>query len=296
MKPLTYLLENEYLSVNILHKGLEISSIKSKKTNLEYMWSADPKVWGSHAPVLFPAIGSFKNNTCTIDGASYEIPKHGFVRNNEDFEVIEKDDTNLVVSLRDSELTMKMYPFNFTLTISFSLVGKELKVDHKVKNTGAKLLPFSLGGHPGFACPLHDNEEYNNYYLEFEQQETASTTLLSHNGLITDRSKPILVKSRKLRLHDHLFDEDALIFKNLKSNSVSLKSSLSNQQLRVKFSDFDYLGIWAKPKANFVCIEPWIGIADHENTDGDFLKKEGSKLLESGKDFSASYSIEVLED
>lgn len=293
---MTYLLENEYLSVNILHKGLEISSIKSKKTNLEYMWSADPNVWGSHAPILFPAIGSFKNNTCTIDGASYEIPKHGFVRNNEDFKVIEKDDTNLVLSLRDSEVTMKMYPFNFKLTISFSLIGQELKVNHKVENTGTKNLPFSLGGHPGFACPLHDNEEYNDYYLEFEEQETASTTLLSHNGLITDQSKPILVKSRKLRLHDHLFDEDALIFKSLKSNSVSLKSSLSNQELRVKFSDFDYLGIWAKPKANFVCIEPWIGIADHENTDGDFLKKEGSKLLESGKDFSASYSIEVLED
>ncbi len=260
------------------------------------MWNADPKVWGSHAPILFPAIGSFKNNTCIIDGELYEIPKHGFVRHNEDFEVIEKDDTNLVVSLEDSNSTMKMYPFNFKLIISFNLVGKELKVNHTVKNTGTKNLPFSLGGHPGFACPLHNNEKYNDYYLEFEKYETASTTLLSHNGLITDYSKPILVKSRKLRLHDHLFDEDALIFKTLNSKSVSLKSSVSDQELRVTFNDFDYLGIWAKPKANFVCIEPWIGIADHENTDGDFLKKEGSKLLLPAEDFSASYSIEVLEN
>ncbi len=259
------------------------------------MWNADPKVWGSHAPILFPAIGSFKNDICTIDGTLYKIPKHGFVRHNEDFEVVQKDDTNLVVSLKDSESTLKMYPFHFKLTISFRLIDKELKVDHKVENTGTKKMPFSLGGHPGFACPLHDNEAYNDYYLEFEEEETASTTLLSHNGLITDESKPILVKSRKLRLHDHLFDEDALIFKTLKSNSVSLKSSLSDQELRVRFNDFDYLGIWAKPKANFVCIEPWIGIADHENTDGDFLKKEGAKLLDAGTNFHASYSIEVVE-
>jgi galactose mutarotase-like enzyme len=259
------------------------------------MWNADPDVWGSHAPILFPAIGSFKNNTCKIEGKVYKIPKHGFVRNNANFKVEKRDNTNLIVSLSESKDTMEMYPFRFKLTLSFSLIGSELKVSHRVENTGNKNLPFSLGGHPGFACPLHDNEKYNDYYLEFEEHETASTTLLSPQGLITDSDKPILVNSHILRLHDHLFDQDALIFKTLKSNSVSLKSSLSNQELRLKFSDFNYLGIWAKPKANFVCIEPWIGIADHENTDGDFLKKEGSKLLPSGEDFIASYSIEVLE-
>jgi len=286
---------NQYFQVTIQQKGTEISSIKSKKTGREYMWNANPEIWGSHAPVLFPAIGSFKNSECTIDGETYKIPKHGFIRHNETLVLINQTATELNFQLDYSEQTLAIYPYKFRFNIIFKLDNNKLIVSHKVTNLDDKIIHFNLGGHPGFKCPINEGETYSDYYLEFEQMETAATTLLSQNGLISDKTKPILNKTNILPLTPNLFDNDALIFKDLKSRKVSLKSHQSNQILTMSFPDFNYLGIWAKPNAPFVCIEPWLGIADHENTDGDFLKKDGLIALPKGAIFEAEYIIEIEE-
>jgi galactose mutarotase-like enzyme len=162
-------------------------------------------------------------------------------------------------------------------------------------NLDDKTIYFHLGGHPGFKCPINEGENYSDYYLEFEHEENAATTLLSANGLISDDTKQILNNTNILPFTPNLFDNDALIFKDLKSRKVSLKSHKSNQILTVKFPDFNYLGIWAKPNAPFVCIEPWLGIADHENTDGDFLKKDKLISLVESEVFEAEYIVEIVE-
>jgi galactose mutarotase-like enzyme len=288
-------ISNDYLQASVLSKGTEISSIKSLKTGKEYMWNADPSIWGSHAPVLFPAIGSFKNNECKINGSVYNIPKHGFIRHNKS--MILKSCTNheLNFQLDYSEDSLQIFPYKFRFNISFKLVENRLIISHKVENLDSKKMPFSLGAHPAFNCPLNEGEEYSDYYLEFEKEENASRTLLSSEGLITDQLNPVLENSKVLNLKSDLFDEDALIFKNLKSKKVSLKSRKSNQVLTVVYPDFSYLGIWAKPNAPFVCVEPWLGIADHENTDGNYLKKDGLITLPKGEIFKAQYTIEIKE-
>lgn len=288
-------ISNNHFQVDVLAKGTEISSIKSLKTGKEYMWNANPKIWGSHAPVLFPAIGSFKNGECQIDGKTYKIPKHGFIRHNESIVLKSQTNNELNFQLDYSEQTLSIYPYKFQFNIIFKLVDNQLIVSHKVRNLDTQPMHFHLGGHPGFKCPINDGEVYEDYYLEFEQTENADTTLLSKNGLISDKTRPILVNTKILPLHKDLFNNDALIFKDLKSRKVSLKSHKSNQVLTVSFPDFNYLGIWAKPNAPFVCIEPWLGIADHDNTDGDFLKKDGLIALAEGNIFEAEYVIEIEE-
>ncbi len=288
-------ISNNHLQVTVLNKGAEISSVQSQKSGLEYMWGADPAIWGSHAPVLFPAIGSFKNNECTIDGKVYQIPKHGIIRHNEDLTVKNHQPNELNFQLDYSEKTLATYPYKFRFNIVFELQENELMVSHQVTNLDNKQIHFALGGHPGFKCPINEGEEYEDYYLEFEETETAETTLLSTKGLITDQTEKILYNTNKLPLKKDLFNNDALIFKDLKSRKVSLKSKKSNQVLTVSYSDFEYLGIWAKPNAPFVCIEPWLGIADHEKTDGDYLKKDGLITLPKGEVFKARYVIEIEE-
>jgi galactose mutarotase-like enzyme len=290
-----YSISNAHLQVSVLSTGAEIASIKSKTTNTEFMWQADPAIWGSHAPVLFPAIGSFKNGKCTINGKEYAIPKHGFIRHNKNLVVIKKTETKLHLSLNYSEKTLAVFPYKFRFHISFELLGSRLMVSHKIENLDNQEISFSLGAHPAFNCPLHSGEEYSDYYLEFEKIEKASRILLSESGLISDRSQLTLNNTNTLQLTPTLFKDDALIFKTLKSKQVRLKSRKSNQVVTVRFSDFKTLGIWAKPNAPFVCIEPWLGIADHENTDGDYLKKDGLITLPKGKVFSASYEIEIEE-
>jgi galactose mutarotase-like enzyme len=286
-------ISNKHLRIEVLARGVEISSIKSQKTGKEYMWNANPDIWGSYAPVLFPAIGSFKNNECTIGGKSYKIPKHGFIRNNEAIKLVSQEEDKLEFQLDYSEQSLAIYPYKFSFRISFQLEGNTLTVSHLVSNKDSKTIHFSLGAHPGFKCPINEGEVYEDYYIEFEEKETIASTLLSSNGLITDQSRPILTDYNIIPLHQDLFKDDALIFKDLRSRKVYLKSRKSSQVLKLSFEDFDYLGLWAKPNAPFVCIEPWLGIADHENTDGDFLKKDGIISLPEAQVYEAKYEIEI---
>ncbi len=288
-------ISNNQLQVSVLSKGAEISSIKTPKSGKEYMWDANADIWGSHAPVLFPIIGALKNDVCTIEGEEYSMPKHGFVRHNDDIELKSRTHDRLNFQLDYSDKTLKLYPYKFQFNITFHLVGSKLVVTHKVKNLDDKSIHFALGAHPGFKCPINDDESYDDYYIEFEKEEQAEITLLSDSGLISDETKPMLEETNILPLTAEMFNADALIFKELKSRKVSLKSKKSDQVLIMRFADFNYLGIWAKPNAPYVCIEPWLGIADHENTDGDFLKKDALIELAKGQIFSAQYSIEIEE-
>lgn len=288
-------ISNDHLQVSVQSVGAEIASLKATKSGKEYMWEANPDYWASHAPVLFPIIGSLKNDEYSLDGKTYALPKHGFVRYNESIKLKNRTNDRLNFQLDYSEETLKQYPFKFQFNITFQLLGNKLIVTHKVKNMDSIDIHFALGAHPGFKCPLNEGEAYEDYFIEFEKEEQEETIILSDGGLISDATKPVLEESKVLPLHKDLFNEDALIFKTLKSRKVSLKSTKSDQVLTVRFADFDYLGIWAKPGAPFVCIEPWIGIADHENTDGNFLEKDGLITLPKDEVFSAQYSIEIEE-
>ena len=286
---------SEQLSISVQQTGTELCSIKSLKTGKEFIWQANQEIWGSHAPVLFPAIGSFKNNTCFIEGENYQIPKHGFIRHNTNLVLQPSASDTLHFQLKHNNNTLAMYPFEFEFNIFFKLEKSQLTISHEIINQGNKPMSFALGAHPAFNCPINNNETYEDYYLEFEYNENASTTLLSADGLISDRTKPVLDNTKILALHKNLFDNDALIFKKLKSKKVQLKSNKSTQVLTMSYPDFSYLGIWAKPNAPFVCLEPWNGIADHEKTDGDFLKKDGLICLAPTKTYTAAYTI-TIED
>lgn len=288
-------IENDQLTVCIQHKGAEICSIKSKKSEQEYIWQADRAIWGSSAPVLFPIIGALKDGTYTYKGKNYRIPKHGFIRNNMALEVIEKTDSLLTLSYKSSKNTLSDYPFEFEFYITFSLDGAKLNVQHQVKNIGNEEMLFSLGAHPAFNCPLNDGEYYSDYFIEFDQNETDITHELSNEGMTTGGTHPIIFNSNHINLTPHIFDNDALIFKNLKSRAVTLKNVKNSTEIRVQFDDFNYLGLWAKSNAPFVCIEPWLGITDAENSTGKFEDKEGLLTLEATKTFKALYSIEISE-
>ncbi len=286
-----YSIQNEILSIEIKELGIELCSIKSKATGKEYMWQGNPDIWGSHAPVLFPIIGALRNGEVFYKGNSYRVPKHGLVRNSNKVRLIEQTEDSLRFSLKWDEESLKLYPFKFELEVSFSIIGNTIQVTHLISNHGDEPMLYSLGGHPAFNCPIYDDETYEDYYLEFEQIESDSTWLLDSKGLTTGETLPILKDTRILPLHTHIFDNDALIFKNLNSKKVALKSVRSGKVLSVSFDDFDYLGIWAKPGAPFVCIEPWLGITDSAKADQQLENKEGMLKLGPNQSEWKTYSI-----
>jgi len=286
---------NTELEIAVRRPGAELLSVKSLKSGIEYMWGQDPEVWNSTAPILFPIVGGLKDNTFIWKGEKYQLAKHGFIRENPALELTGITADSLTFGMGSSKDTLRIFPFEFDFTIRFVLEGTKIKVIHRVTNTGNSRLYFSVGGHPGFKCPIHTDEKYDDYYLEFEEKENSFTWLLHENGTILNQTAPVLNNTKILPLTHDLFSRDALIFKDLKSRKVTLRSKKSRQALSVSFEDFPYLGIWAKTNGDFVCIEPWCGIADKFDTDQRIETKEGIIALSAGEVFEATYIIEIQE-
>ncbi len=288
-------IENEFLKISVQKTGAELCSVVDKSTNQEYMWSGDAAVWGSFAPVLFPIIGCLKDNEFLVEGQSYNVPKHGFIRNNKDLEARILNKNTIEFRYKYDENTLKNYPYLFEFVLHYVLDGRTIQVEHTIINHHEeKPMYFSIGGHPGFKCPFFEGEKYEDYYIEFEKVENDSTWKVTADGLIDTTAVPCLENTKRLQLHPLIFQNDALIFKNLKSRKATLKTDAHTFGIEVAFADFNYLGIWAKPNAPFVCIEPWLGISDSVTTTKDFTQKEGIQRLKAGNQQKFTYSIRLL--
>ena len=286
-------ISNNYLSIQIDSKGAELQSLYHKRHNLEYMWSGDPAIWGKKSPVLFPIVGELKDKTYIYNGKNYNLSRHGFAREME-FEVTEQTDTSITFSIHSNEQTLSIYPFVFAFSVRYTLIENALQITYTIENRSNETLYFSVGGHPAFKIPLVDGTTYEDYHLVFNEEETAGRWPISPEGLIETTPTPLLKNESILPLRKELFSADALVFKDLKSTSVALKSAKTEHGLNVTFKDFPYLGIWETKGGDFVCIEPWCGIADSVNASGNLEEKEGINTLEPSGKFEVAYSIEVF--
>lgn len=284
-----YSIENESLIVKIKSKGAELFSIFNKQTQLEYMWGADPKFWGKSSPVLFPTVGALKDNNYIYKGKTYSLPRHGFARE-EEFKIAHQQKDSISFSLTSNSASKEKFPFDFELIITYTLSKNTLQTFYEVKNKGSEEMYFSLGAHPAFKVPLTDRLKYKDYYIQFDQNETIGRWPITKDGLINTPPSPLLNNSKRIDLTHELFDADALVFKQLKSEVVSLKSDKDQHGLTFSFPDFPFLGIWAAPGADFVCIEPWCGIADSVNHNQEFTTKEGIEKLNAHENWKRTWS------
>ncbi|MRX68417.1 Galactose mutarotase [Flavobacterium resistens] len=283
---MTTTISNSILTASIKHAGAELFSLKNNQ-NKEYIWEGNPDFWGKHSPVLFPIVGTLKNNSYTINENEYHLPRHGFARDME-FELIEKTGNSAVFSLKSNNDTLKKYPFEFELQLIYTLEGTSLKIEYIVINTGDNKMPFSIGAHPAISLP----ENFENYSFKFEKEEPLKYNLLE-NDLISNKTEILKTTGNLVPLNYKLFENDALVFKTLESNSLTILEN-SKPYVQVDFEDFPSLGIWTKDQAPFVCIEPWFGYSDTANNSGDLFKKEGIIVLDDDQTFHSQFSIKIL--
>lgn len=283
-------LENDFLNVGIREKGAELKSVKSKETGLEYMWSGDPAFWGKTSPILFPIVGTLKNDTYLFKGKSYTLARHGFARDSM-FQLAEQQKDHAIFSLVSTDTSRKNYPFDFELHVVYTLADDNLEVTYGVRNTGHEAMWFSIGGHPAFKVPIVEGSTYADHYLEFNEKENLARWPISAQGLIKEEPAPLLTNSAILKLNHDLFKEDALVFKNLKSKKVSIKSAAHHHGLEFTFEGFPYLGLWAAKNADFVCIEPWCGIADSVLHDQQLETKEGIMKISGGESWRRTWKV-----
>lgn len=281
-------LKNESLEISFTTKGAELTSVKNT-SGLEFMWQAQADVWPRHAPVLFPIVGRLRNDSYQFEQNSYSLPQHGFARDLE-FDVKHHSDDKLVFELKDNVHTRKKYPFSFSFSIEYRLHQNELQITYLTQNTGNTALLYSVGAHPGFRCPLLPTETYNDYYLKFESGSFETTVL--QDGLLSPQKETLKLENGVLDLSYSLFDKDALVFENAQISQVTLCSKKSEHKIQINCRNWPFFGIWSKKGgADFVCLEPWYGIADAADSAGHFEAKKGIRSLQAGQSEVLRYSL-----
>ncbi len=283
-------IQNEYIRASIHPKGAELVSLVLLNSGLEFMWEGDPAFWGKHSPVLFPIVGGLKNNTYYYNDKAYQLSRHGFARERT-FETEEQQQNSVTFLLTHDESTLAVYPFEFAFRVRYTLQDNQLKVTYLVNNPSDEPLWFSVGGHPAFKVPLVEGTKYEEYLLSFSQPEDWARWPLTAEGLVEKAPVLLVEQNTDIPLTKALFHEDALVFKNYRSDSVVLHTPKAAHSLRFDFSGFPYLGIWAAKNADFVCIEPWCGIADSVDHGQDITQKEGIVQLDGKESFERSWTV-----
>jgi len=262
----------EGLSAQIDPLGAQLSVLRDAEGR-DLLWDGDPAFWASRAPILFPIVGELRNGSYHVDGASYALPRHGFARRRR-FELIEHGAARAVFRLVADAETLAVYPFHFTLDIAFEVVGSGLTVTADIANRGAASMPASIGFHPALRWPLPYGEARAEHKISFAEDEAAPVRRIDSHGLLKPEAVPTPVEGRDLALADSLFEDDALIFDQLSSDTLTYGAD-GAPQISVGLHGAPYLGVWTKPGAPFICIEPWHGIADPVDSNGDLRRKPG---------------------
>ncbi|QYY85915.1 aldose 1-epimerase family protein [Pediococcus pentosaceus] len=290
---MTVTLKNDYLTVKINEKGAELSSVKAND-GIEYIWQADPAVWGRHAPVLFPFVGRLKDDQFQVEDQTYPMGQHGFARDM-DFEAVEQDDQHVIMELNSDTETLQKFPFEFKLHLHFTLKDHELIEHYEVVNPDSKKdLLFSIGGHPGFNLNLGDNQiQMEDTHIRIAPKQVYNQIPLK--APYTDPKNPIKFDATTpLDLTHALFKDDAIIL-DLKGEQITLmtENEVNNHGIAFTVANAPYLGIWSPypATANFVCLEPWWGIADTVDFNGELKDKLGVNRLAAQETFNQEFSM-----
>lgn len=288
---MTYHLENENLKITVASQGAELNSIFNKSTQQELFWQANPAFWGKSSPVLFPIVGTLKDDTYIYNQTEYKLPRHGFARDY-NFELKQISDNQLLFSLESSAETLKVYPFLFRLQIIYTLEKESLKVDYKVENVSDhQTMYFSLGAHPAFNVG-NTTKGFNDYKLFFNNDYELKASYL-HNGLLKADQQTILLNNQKLELNYKLFENDALVMLNMQSDTITLLDDDDSNVLTFKFENFPYFGLWTVKDSGFICLEPWAGFSDFETHDQQLQNKAGINKLRPKEEWSASWTVAI---
>ena len=294
-------LKSDQLNVEFQTLGGALSSIKDKD-DVEYLWQGDPNYWSGQAPVLFPICGSVRNDTVLYDkedGSQKEgkIPRHGLVRKKE-FTLVEQTDNSVTFAIEDDEEMYANYPYHFRLEITYTVTGKTIRTQYKIYNKESeKSMPYFIGGHPGFNCPLLDDEVYEDYYLEFEKPETCTVPKpFPETGMLDLKDRNSWLNNQKeIDLNYDFFSYDAVTLDELESRTVALRSRKHDKGLKLDFKEFPNLIVWSTlNKGPFIALEPWSGLSTSIE-EGDRLEdKKDVKIIKPSNFDQVGFDIEIL--
>lgn len=289
-----YELKNDLIAIAVDSHGAELKSLKKLADGTEYMWCGDAKYWGRTSPVLFPFVGGLKDKEYRTKGKTYSMNQHGFARDME-FTLLSQAEDEIWFVLKSDEETLAKYPYEFVLKLGYRISGAKVEVLWQVENPGDEVLPFSIGGHPAFNCPIDEGAKQSDYILDFGDVEEVVSTRIGESGLVNGCMDVYGLNDGKLAITENLFDHDALVIEEEQTNVTALCRKDGTPYLKVTMDGVPLFGVWSPPgkQAPFICIEPWFGRCDSEFFDGTLEEREWGNTAKPGEVWKASYTIEV---
>jgi galactose mutarotase-like enzyme len=279
------------LSAEINPLGAQLSTLRDRHGH-DLLWDGDPSIWAGRAPLLFPIVGALYGGHYRLGSKTYALSRHGFARGRL-FEIVDSTSSSATFRLKADEATFQVYPFHFELEVHFALDGPTLAVTTWVRNRGDEDMPASFGYHPAFRWPLPFGQGRSSHFIEFECDEPAPIRRLNAGGLLTPERHPPPIFHRRLALADTLFQNDVIILDDIRSRRVTYGAD-DGPRIRMSYPDSPYFGIWTKPRANFICLEPWHGVADPEGFSADFRAKPGVFMLAADAALPIKMEITLL--
>lgn len=289
----TRIIENSRFVVKVEDLGAELSSIYDKKNDRELIWNADPEWWPRHAPVLFPSVGVTHDGHYKYRGKSYPMSQHGFARDME-FTFLGQEGNTLVHELKATAETKENYPFDFVFQVRHILNEDGVVVDWTVKNEDDEEMLFTIGAHPAFVVPAKEGTEQKDYKLTFDGQKELKYIYINEEGTAIYRDvKTLPLENGCYTIGEHLFDNGVLIFENKQVEKVGFAFPDGSEYLTIDCKGFPFVGIWTKPNAPFICLEPWYGRCDNEDFADEYENKVGIQKLGGKETFHAAYTIHI---
>lgn len=272
--------------------GAQLRSLRYREH--EYLWQGDPAYWEEQSPLLFPFIGRFTEGRYTLHGASFPMSIHGFAKLSE-FDAVDVGERCITFELRDSETTRAVYPCTFRLAVTYALRDDGLDVSYRVTNPSGESIWFGIGGHPGFQVPLEDGLTFDDYYLDFTPTHLPSRVGHTDACFLSGMDMPFpLEDGHVLRLHHDMFDDDAIVLKDV-ADTVTLRSDRGTCSVTLRSFHLPYLGLWHAPctDAPYICIEPWTSLPSRQDIVEEFTCKSDLICLDAGDTFRAGWSVDL---
>lgn len=284
-------LQNEFVTVQIEEAGAQLASIRDC-SGTEYLWQGDPAIWSRRAPLLFPIIARLKNSEYLLDGKVWHIPTHGFCRS-APFAVIGQTAHSVSFRYADTEETLQVYPFPFSLTVTYTLDGWSLRKTHLVENRGTAPMPYELGGHDGYRAPLEPGERMDDYGIRLPGVHAITPYGMDAENMITPKTETYPLSGGRVPLKPSAYHLDTIILDELPERRAVLTNGRGEPRVELEFADFPFLGIWTMSKefdTNYVCIEPWTTLPDATFVGRELTGKKGIRVLAPGASETLSFT------
>ena len=283
-------IKHKQLEALINPNGAELSSLKLH--DQEFLWQGDKRYWSGRAPILFPIVGALKDGSMNYRGKRYAMPRHGLARRS-NFTPSVQSDNSITMVLKADEQSALQYPWNFELAARFSLSDSVLDIQYEVCNKDKDTMLFTIGSHPAFALELDGSHKLEDYAVQVDQSTPLRRYSLTDDGLLNPQAQSFDAPDNTIVLNNTLFDDDALVFRDISAETIRL-CRFGQPVLSIDTNGAPHLGIWSKPGAAFVCIEPWLGTSDFTDSDGNFENKTDLQSLQPNQTFNHSIRIRLV--